>query len=347
MLDERARYWLPVDQYIGGIEHATLHLLYIRFYHRLMKSLDLVDGDEPVTNLLTQGMVNAQTFYSDLDNKRAWHNVTELDINRDDKGRIVTATLKEDGRTVTVGGIEKMSKSKRNGVDPAILIARYGADTLRLFGVSDAPPDQGLEWSEAGVEGAWRFLRRLWRQVGEHIAAGEPPALDKAQLDDGQKQLRGRVHAAISKVADDVGRRYTFNTAIAAVREVVNELGRFSDTSPQGLAVSREAWNAVVAMLSPITPHICHALWFALGHKTPVIDAAWPKADPDALVADELEFIVQVNGKLRGRISVAVDADDVIVEQTALADENVQRFIGDKPVRRVIVVKGKLVNIVV
>ncbi|MBT8143318.1 MAG: leucine--tRNA ligase, partial [Gammaproteobacteria bacterium] len=347
MLDDRARYWLPVDQYIGGIEHATLHLLYMRFYHRLMKSEGLVDEDEPVTNLLTQGMVNAQTYFVDQDNKRDWYNVAELDVSRDDKGRITGATVRESGAEVQIGGIEKMSKSKRNGVDPESLIARYGADTLRLFSVSDAPPDQSLEWSDEGVEGAWRFLRRLWRLVDEHVAAGSPPQLDKKSLTDAQKKLRTLLHQSIAKVADDVGRRYTFNTAIAAVREVVNALAKFTDTSPQGLAVAREAWNAVIAMLAPITPHICHALWLSLGHKTPAIDARWPQADGDALVSDELEIIVQVNGKLRGRISVPADADKAALEAAALAEPNAKRFINDQDIRRVIVVPGKLVNIVV
>ncbi|MDH3768450.1 MAG: class I tRNA ligase family protein, partial [Gammaproteobacteria bacterium] len=236
---------------------------------------------------------------------------------------------------------------KRNGVDPETLIARYGADTLRLFAVSDAPPDQSLEWSDEGVEGAWRFLRRLWRMVDEHVAAGSPSELDKASLNETQKHLRAQLHHSIAKVADDVGRRYTFNTAIAAVREVVNALAKFEDASPQGLAVSREAWDAVIAMLAPITPHICHVLWFSLQHRTPVIDAAWPQADPEALSREKTEIIVQVNGKLRGRVTVTTDADDAAIEAAAMADANVQRFIGDQEVRRVIVVPGKLVNIVV
>ena len=347
MLDERARYWLPVDQYIGGIEHATLHLLYMRFYHRLMKGEGLVDEDEPVSNLLTQGMVNAQTFYRDANNNREWYNSDEVDISRDQKGRILAASLKASGEPVVVGGVEKMSKSKRNGVDPESLIARYGADTLRLFSVSDVPPDQGLEWSDEGVEGAWRFLRRVWRMVGEHVAAGASPRLEKSSLNEPQKTLRRQLHRAIDKVADDVGRRYTFNTAIAAVREVVNELAKFKDTSPQGLAVSREAWATVIAMLSPITPHVCHTLWLALGYETPVIDAFWPQADPEALAIEKIEIIVQVNGKLRGRVLVAPDTGQAVVEQAALAETNVQRFIGEKEVRRVIVVPGKLVNIVV
>jgi leucyl-tRNA synthetase len=245
-----------------------------------------------------------------------------------------------------VGAREKMSKSKNNGVDPEAMIQRYGADTVRLYMMFTSPPDQSLEWSDAAVEGASRFLRRLWKMVAAHLEGGTAPALDKSALDDAGKALRRQVHETIAKVGDDVGRRYTFNTAIAAVMELLNALGRFEDDSSQGRAVMQEALEAVVLMLAPIVPHACHALWRELGHGEPVIDAAWPEADDGALARDEVKVVVQVNGKLRGHVSVAADADRAAVERAAMAVENVRRFIDGQSVRRVIVVPGKLVNIV-
>ncbi|WP_297527595.1 leucine--tRNA ligase [Thiohalobacter sp.] len=348
MLDERADHWLPVDQYIGGIEHAILHLLYARFYHKLLRDEGLVHSDEPFTRLLTQGMVVAETFYrEDEAGRRNWYNPAEVEVERDDKGRIIGARLKADGQPVQVGGIEKMSKSKNNGVDPQQLIDRYGADTVRLFTMFAAPPDQSLEWSDAGVEGAFRFLKRLWKLVAAHVAAGPVPALEAGALNEAQKALRRQTHDTIAKVSDDIGRRYTFNTAIAAVMELINALSRFEDESPQGRAVMHEACETVVLLLSPIVPHICHELWKALGHEDPVVDAAWPKADPAARVQDEIQLVVQVNGKVRARILVPAAADREQVEAAALADANVQRFIEGKPLRKVILVPGKLVNLVV
>ena len=348
MLDERADHWLPVDQYIGGIEHAILHLLYARFYHKLLRDEGLVHSDEPFTRLLTQGMVVAETFYrEDEAGRRNWYNPAEVEVERDDKGRIIGARLKADGQPVQVGGIEKMSKSKNNGVDPQQLIDRYGADTVRLFTMFAAPPDQSLEWSDAGVEGAFRFLKRLWKLVAAHVAAGPVPALEAGALNEAQKALRRQTHDTIAKVSDDIGRRYTFNTAIAAVMELINALSRFEDESPQGRAVMHEACETVVLLLSPIVPHICHELWKALGHEDPVVDAAWPKADPAARVQDEIQLVVQVNGKVRARILVPAAADREQIEAAALADANVQRFIEGKPLRKVILVPGKLVNLVV
>jgi len=348
MLDERADHWLPVDQYIGGIEHAILHLLYARFYHKLLRDEGLVHSDEPFTRLLTQGMVVAETFYrEDEAGRRSWYNPADVEVERDDKGRIIGARLKADGQPVAVGGIEKMSKSKNNGVDPQLLIDRYGADTVRLFTMFAAPPDQSLEWSDAGVEGAFRFLKRLWKLVAAHVAAGPVPALEAGTLNEAQKALRRQTHDTIAKVSDDIGRRYTFNTAIAAVMELINALSRFEDDSPQGRAVMQEACETVVLLLSPIVPHICHELWKALGHEDPVVDAAWPQPDPAARVQDEVQLVVQVNGKVRARIQVPADADREQVEAAALADANVQRFIEGKPLRKVIVVPGKLVNLVV
>ena len=348
MLDERARYWLPVDQYIGGIEHAVLHLLYARFFHKLMRDEGLVDCDEPFTNLLTQGMVLAESFYrEDEKGGRSWYNPTEIEMQRDEKGRAVSATLKADGAPVQLGGVGTMSKSKNNGADPQALIDRYGADTVRLFTMFAAPPEQSLEWSDSGVEGAHRFMKRLWRLVHEHVAEGPAPALDVAALDGTQRELRRQLHATIAKVSDDVGRRYTFNTAIAAVMELLNALGKHAGCAPQDRALRQEAFEAVSLLLSPIVPHACHALWSALGRAGAVVDQPWPEVDPAALVRDEVELVVQVQGKLRGRITVPRDLPEDEIRAAALAEENVARFVADRAVRKVIVVPGRLVNIVV
>jgi leucyl-tRNA synthetase len=303
MLDERARYWLPVDQYVGGIEHAVLHLLYARFFNKLLRDEGLLANDEPFTCLLTQGMV-----------------------------------LKDGS---------KMSKSKGNTVDPQGLIDRYGADTVRLFTMQAAPPEQSLEWSDSAVEGAFRFLKRLWKRVGDQVAGGPAATLQPGELTEGQQQLRRTAHATLARVGDDMGRRHTFNNVVAANMELLNELNRFTDDSEQGRAVVQEALELVVLMLSPVVPHISHALWQALGHTEAVVDCAWPEVDADALVQDSVTLIVQVNGKLRGKISVAADADKQTIIEQALADPNAQRFIGDKEVRKTIVVPARLVNIVV
>ena len=348
MLDERARYWLPVDQYIGGIEHAVLHLLYARFFHKLMRDQGLVPGDEPFTRLLTQGMVVAGTFYrEDARGAKQWFNPAEVEIERDANGRMLAARSTADGEPVTIGGTEKMSKSKNNGVDPQTLIERYGADTVRLFTMFAAPPEQSLEWSDSGVDGASRFLKRLWKQVYEHAARGAAPALEPNALDDAQRALRRKTHETIVKVSDDVGRRYTFNTAIAACMELMNEVGKLDDASGQGRAVVQEALEAVVLMLAPIVPHIAHALWQALGHAEAVVDCPWPQVDEAALVKDSLTLAVQVNGKLRGQVEVPAGAEQTVIEEAALANENVQRFVEGKTVRKIIVVPGRLVNVVV
>ncbi|MFW3614410.1 leucine--tRNA ligase [Billgrantia antri] len=348
MLDERADYWLPVDLYIGGIEHAILHLLYARFFTKLMRDLGLVKVDEPFQRLLTQGMVIAETFYRSTPNgAKEWFNPADVEVKRDDKGRPVSAVLISDGQPVEMGGIEKMSKSKNNGVDPQSMIDRFGADTVRLFMMFAAPPEQSLEWSDSGVEGASRFLKRLWRIVFEHLEAGQPDKLDIKALNDAQRELRRKTHETIKKASDDIGRRTTFNTAIAAVMELTNALAKFDDAPPQGLAVAREAVEACVLLLAPITPHACHALWRELGHEGPAIDAPWPKVDESALARDTIELVVQVNGKLRARIEVAAEASKEAIEAEAFAAENVQRHTEGKAVRKVIVVPGKLVNIVV
>jgi leucyl-tRNA synthetase len=311
MLDERAAYWMPVDQYIGGIEHAILHLLYARFFQKLLRDEGLLKVDEPFTRLLTQGMV-----------------------------------LKDGA---------KMSKSKGNTVDPQAMIEQYGADAVRLFMMFAAPPEQTLEWSDAGIEGAARFLRRLWKLVYVHVSA--PPPQPSPSMGEGKgggenaKALRSKLHETIAKVSDDIGRRYTFNTAIAAVMELVNALYKFEGSpdsgSPQGRAVMQEALEAVVLLLSPIVPHVCHRLWHALGHDDAVLDRPWPAADPGALARERVRLVVQVNGKLRGQVEVAADAGQAELQAAALADDNVQRFVAGKPLRKCIVVPGKLINLVV
>ena len=303
MLDRRADYWLPVDQYIGGIEHAILHLLYARFFQKAMRDLGLMKSGEPFARLLTQGMV-----------------------------------LKDGA---------KMSKSKGNTVDPQGMIDRYGADTVRLFMMFASPPEQTLDWSDEGVHGAFRFLKRLWKLVYRHAREGTVEDLDVAALNAGQKELRRQTHDTIAKVGDDIGRRFTFNTAIAAVMELLNHVSKSADHSVQGRAVIQEALEAACLMLSPIVPHVCHRLWHELGHAQAVVDVRWPVVDEAARAQDMLEIVVQVNGKLRSRISVAADADRELIGRLALDDKTVQRFVGDKEVRKLIVVPGKLVNVVV
>ncbi len=304
MLDSQAaNYWLPVDQYVGGIEHAILHLLYARFFHKLMRDEGLVNCDEPFERLLCQGMV-----------------------------------LKDGA---------KMSKSKGNTVDPAELIEQYGADTVRLFSMFAAPPDQSMEWSDSGVEGSHRFLRRLWKTVQAHLAAGTPGKLDAGALNEAQRDLRRKTHETIAKVADDYGRRQTFNTAIAAVMELMNDIGKLADrATPLGLAAEREALEAAVLLLAPIVPHITHVLWESLGHDSAVLDAAFPAVDDKALQRSTLEVVVQVNGKVRDKMQAPVDAPRDSLESLALEQPNVQKFLQDVTVRKIIIVPNKLVNIV-
>ncbi len=347
MVDERADYWLPVDQYIGGVEHAVLHLLYARFFHKLMRDAGLVKSDEPFTRLLTQGMVIAETFHrKDDSGKPVYYNANELDLQYDDKGRINGATLRSDGQPVTVGRIEKMSKSKNNGVDPLEMIERYGADTMRLFSMSDTPPHQSLEWKEGGVEGMHRFLKRVWRDVSAIDKSYGDQEVEQDELTAEQKSLRRKTHETIAKVTDDVERRFTFNTAIASMMELFNEVGKFEDSSPQGKAVVHEAYSALIRLLSPFTPHVTHELWAQLGYQTALINEAWPEVDEEALVRDSLSLVVQVNGKRRSNIEVAASASKEECEAAALADDNVQKHISGNTVRKVIVVPGKLVNIV-
>ncbi len=349
IVDENADFWLPVDQYIGGIEHAVMHLLYFRFWHKLMRDSSLVGCDEPATNLLCQGMVLADSFYRDsADAGRLWIAPSEVSVVRDEKGEITAATWDKDGAEVVHAGRTTMSKSKNNGVDPQSLVDKYGADTVRLFAMFAAPPEQSLEWSDEGVEGANRFLKRVWKAVRSHIAAGTPsgPAAD-LELEAVHIDMRRRLHQTIAKVGDDMGRRFTFNTAIAAIMELMNSLARFEDSGEAARAVRQEVLKAVVLMLSPIVPHIAQVMWQALGQQGLVVNASWPAVDESALVEEEVEMVVQVRGKLRGRIRVAADASKEIIEAAALAEPNVQRFVADHAIRKVVVVPGRLVNIVV
>jgi leucyl-tRNA synthetase len=347
-IDERANYWLPVDQYIGGIEHAIMHLLYFRFYHKLLRDAGMVGSDEPARNLLCQGMVIAETFYRDhADGSKDWINPAAVDVQRDERGRVTGALLRADGQPVQIGGTEKMSKSKNNGIDPQTMVDKYGADTVRLFSMFAAPPEQSLEWSEAGVEGMSRFLKRFWREVTTHAANPDHPVVDPGALDAGQKALRRQVHETIQKVGDDFGRRHAFNTAIAALMELLNALNKFSDQSDQGRAVRHEALEVMVLLLNPVVPHISHALWQVLGHPQAVLeDQPWPQADPAALVRDTVTLAVQINGKLRATIELATNASKEEAEALARAQPQVIHFLEGLSVRKVIVVPGKIVNIV-
>lgn len=344
---EAAKYWLPVNQYIGGIEHAILHLLYARFFHKLMRDEGLVEGDEPFANLLTQGMVVAETYYRlDTSGKRTWYNPSEVEIEVDSKGKIVAAKLMADGQPVVIGGTEKMSKSKNNGVDPQQMIEQFGADTCRLFMMFAAPPEQSLEWSDSGVEGANRFLRRIWRLAHRHVSQGTPAALDKASLTPAQKDIRRAIHAAIKQASVDIGQFRKFNTAIAQTMGLMNVLEKANFETEQERALIQEGLEAITLILAPIIPHVCHSIWHSLGHTNDVIDSPWPIADESALEQDTLTLVVQVNGKLRGQIEVPAQASREEVEVEARANENVQRFTDGLTIRKVIVVPGKLVNIV-
>jgi len=349
MVDKKAAdYWLSADQYIGGIEHAILHLLYARFFHKLMRDEGLVSTDEPFTRLLTQGMVVCETFYRVLDGGvKDWVAPADIVIERDAKGKIIKALHKADGLPVVIGGIEKMSKSKNNGVDPQELIEKFGADTARLFMMFAAPPDQSLEWSDAGVEGAHRFLRRLWKCVFEHVSHGVVARYQGGELNAGLKDLRYKLHATIQKVTDDYDRRQQFNTAIAAVMELLNTYDKTDTSDATGRAVAQEVLENAVMLLSPIVPHITESLWSGLVPASRLLDQPWPHADETALVKSEIELMVQVNGKLRGSVVVAADAAQDVIQQAALQNQNVQKFMDGKQPRKIIVVPGRLVNIVV
>ncbi len=352
MLDpEKANYWLPVDQYIGGIEHAILHLLYSRFFHKLLRDVGLVDCDEPFKKLLCQGMVLADTYYREADNgAQEWIAPSDVEVERDDKGQVIASVSKLDGQAVLSAGMSKMSKSKNNGIDPQQVIDKYGADTVRLFIMFTSPPEQTLEWSDAGVEGAHRFVKRVYKLVhefNESIEQDSIACITTLTLTSGQKALRRELHKTIAKVTDDIGRRNTFNTAIAAIMELMNHLGKAKLNSAEDKSVMQEALRAVVLMLTPITPHLCHHLWQVIGDSdVSVEDARWPEVDQSALVEDEKLIIVQVNGKLRAKITVAAQASKEDVEALGLANEAVVKFTDGKSIRKVIYIPGKLLNIV-
>ena len=348
---EAAAYWGQADQYIGGIEHAILHLLYARFFTKLMNDEGIVSVREPFKQLLTQGMVLAATYYREsADGKKTWFNPAEVRVQTDDKGRPVSAVLEADGQPVVIGGVEKMSKSKNNGVDPQQIIDAYGADTARLFMMFASPPEQSLEWSDAGVEGAHRFLRRLWRTVYEFVQNGGSGASkfsgSQEALSGSLKDLRFKLHSTIAKVTDDYDRRQQFNTAIAAVMELLNQYDKTDTSGEHGQAVAREVLEAVVLLLSPIVPHICETLWGELAGGN-LWQQSWPAVDNAALVQTEIEIRVQVNGKLRDKIQIAADAGEAAVKAAALATAGAQKFMEGKEPKKIVVVPKRLVNIVV
>ncbi|VVE03828.1 leucine--tRNA ligase [Pandoraea fibrosis] len=348
MVDERTDYWMPMDQYIGGIEHAILHLLYSRFWTKVMRDLGLVSFKEPAQNLLTQGMVLNETYYrEDASGKKTWFNPLDVQVQFDDKGRPTSATSKADGADVTLGGIEKMSKSKNNGVDPQSLIDQYGADTARLFVMFAAPPEQQLEWSGAGVEGASRFLRRLWG-FGQSQAAllrQADAAIDTANS--AAQALRLEIHSVLKQANYDY-QRVQYNTVVSAAMKMLNAIE--SDKGAAGAGAVRECYGILLRVLYPVVPHVTHGLWVELGYAAQqgdLLDAAWPEVDEAALVQDEIELVLQVAGKVRGAVRVAKDASREAIEQAALAHEMTAKFGEGKPVKKVIVVPGRLVNVVV
>jgi leucyl-tRNA synthetase len=348
MLDYRVQYWLPVDQYIGGIEHAILHLLYARFWTRFLNEMGAVPFKEPFARMFTQGMVLNQMFYRKPDAGRVeYFNPADVTVTIDKVTQQKVAVLRSDGEAVEIGGLVTMSKSKKNGVDPQVLVDEFGADTARLFMMFAAPPEQTLEWSDEGVQGAFRFIKRLWKAVHDHVSKGAAAPLNKAALNEAQRAIRRQAHQTLAKTTDDIGRRRIFNTAIAAVMELLNALAKFPQNSPQDRSVAHEALEIAVMTLSPIIPHVTHALWRELGHRAALIDERWLSVDADALQSATVQMVVQVNGKLRANIAVALGADEDAVRSAALADPNVQKFIAGATVRKIIIVPGKLVNIVV
>ncbi len=348
MLDpERANYWLPVDQYIGGIEHAILHLLYARFFHKLMRDEGLVKSNEPFKKLLCQGMVLSESYYYQSEGKKIWVSPSKAELHRDKYGKVEKIIDIETGVELTSGGITKMSKSKNNGVDPQLIIDKYGSDTVRLFTMFASPPEQTMEWSDEGVSGAFKFLKKLWRIVHDQIKLSNEDVIDVSILNDQQKYLRRKTHETIKKVSDDFGRRNTFNTAIAAIMELLNEIPKVDTISAQSIAVRREAISNAILMLNPIVPHICNKLWLIMGNPTSICEINWPKVDELALLKTSSIIVIQVNGKVRGKIEVSVGSNDDTVKNQALEHGNVQKFIAGKQVKKIIIIPNKIVNIVI
>lgn len=347
MLDpQKTNFWLPVDQYIGGIEHACMHLLYARFFHKLLRDAGLVNCDEPFKKLLCQGMVLADAFYYiDKDGSKVWVSPLDVKVTRDDKGKIVEAKTLQ-GQSVVHAGMTKMSKSKNNGIDPQTMVERYGADTVRLFMMFASPAELTLEWKEEGVEGALRFLKKLWNIVISAIPYSGLK-LDVSKLNENQKALRRELHKTIAKVTDDIGRRQTFNTAIAAVMELINNMNKAPLETDQDRALCVDILNNIVLMLYPITPHICFELWHKLGHTSNIDNESWPVVDESALVETQKLIVIQVNGKVRGKVNVAVDATKEQIMELAQKDATVTKFMADHEIKKVIYVPGKLLNIVV
>jgi leucyl-tRNA synthetase len=358
MVDQRAQYWNPLDIYIGGIEHAILHLLYARFWTKAMRDMGLIRIDEPFTNLLTQGMVLNHIF-SRRTGKGAieYFAPEEVEVELDAEGNVKAAKLKADGSSIDYEGIGTMSKSKRNGVDPQDMIERYGADTARFYVMQASPPTDTVLWSDESVDGSFRYMRRLWTMVHEHVGAGVvarypqtgdgPQASEPGSVPKELKDLRFKLHKTIEKVADDYGRRLQFNTAIAAVRELLNQYTDLKDRSPVARAVAQEVLEDAILLLSPIVPHIATALWAELRPGTRLLDQPWPSVDANALVQDSIQIVVQVNGKLRGHLNVPASASREQIEAFALADDTVQKFVNGQTPKKVVVVPGRLVNVVV
>jgi leucyl-tRNA synthetase len=348
MADERVKYWLPVDQYIGGIEHAILHLLYSRFWTKVMRDLGLVDFGEPFTNLLTQGMVVAETFYREAaDGKKTWFNPADVEVAHDAKGRPIAAKLIADGDPVVIGGIEKMAKSKNNGVDPQALIDQYGADTARCYAMFASSPEQSLEWSDSSVEGVSRFLRRLWSYGAELHGTRATAPLAMPTLDSNLAAVRREIHAVLRQANYDMG-RHQLNTVVSAAMKMLNSIERAPKDATSARAwVLGEGFSILLRMLSPITPHVCHALWRELGYGEDILAAPWPEPDEAALIEDEIELVVQVNGKLRGTIRVPKEASREAIQEAALANPAVQKFLEGKAPKKIVVVPGRLVNLVI
>ncbi|WP_277187052.1 leucine--tRNA ligase [Caballeronia sp. BR00000012568055] len=348
MVDERTDYWMPMDQYIGGIEHAILHLLYSRFWTKVMRDMGLVKFGEPAKNLLTQGMVLNETFYrEDASGKKTWYNPLDVTVSHDDKGRPTGAVLIADGQPVVLGGVEKMSKSKNNGVDPQTLIDQYGADTARLFVMFAAPPEQSLEWSGAGVEGASRFLRRVY-----HFANGNAEVLkqhgklDASKLNDGDKALRREIYTVLKQADFDYG-RLQYNTVVSAAMKMLNAVESLKTPSE---GVLNETFGVLLRVLYPVVPHLTFQLWSELGYEKefgPLLDAPWPKVDEAALEQSEIELVLQVNGKVRGALTVAKDASKDVIEKAAVAHEMFEKFAEGRAPKKIVVVPGRLVNVVV